>query len=169
MAGLLAIVVVGLVAWIAFLPLGGPGQTAPPTSSPASGPSATVGPTPGGTAVPSTPSPLPSFIRPTPTPLPTFTAYTVQPGDSLTSIAHAFNTTPRSLAWWNRGTYPNLDPESPDYSPNHIEPGWVLAVLPGVIVDDAHPPTPSPGPPTPTPGPATPSPNPPTSSPTVPG
>ena len=46
-------------------------------------------------------------------------------GESLNTIADLFRTTARSLAWWNRGTYPNLDPESPAYAPDHIEPGWV--------------------------------------------
>ena len=64
---------------------------------------------------------------------------------SLSSIARAFQTTPRSLAWWNRGTYPTLDPESEAYAPNHIEPGWTLVLIPGVTVDDASPPSPSPG------------------------
>jgi peptidoglycan/xylan/chitin deacetylase (PgdA/CDA1 family) len=85
-------------------------------------------------------------------------SYTVRAGDSLNSIADDFATTARSIAWWNRGTYPNLDPQSAGYEPDHIEPGWVLVVIPGVTVDDANPPTPSPGPPTlqPTLGPTAP-------------
>ena len=85
-------------------------------------------------------------------------SYVVRPGDTLTSIARNFRTSPRSLAWWNRGTYPTLDPESEAYVPNHIEPGWTLTLIPGVIVDDANPPSPSPGSsapvPTPTPAPS---------------
>jgi peptidoglycan/xylan/chitin deacetylase (PgdA/CDA1 family) len=78
-------------------------------------------------------------------------SYTVRAGDSLNSIADDFATSARSIAWWNRGPYPNLDPQSAGYDPNHIEPGWILVLIPGVTVDDANPPTPSPGPPTPQP------------------
>jgi len=111
-------------------------------------------PTPAVTATPA-PSPSasaePTFVRPTPTALPTFLSYTVRTGDSLNSIAAMFNTKARSIAWWNRGTYPSLDPESPGYIPGRIEIGWVLVVMPGVVVDEEHPPTPSPGRATPTP------------------
>ncbi|HEX8026312.1 MAG TPA: LysM domain-containing protein [Candidatus Limnocylindrales bacterium] len=105
-----------------------------------------------------TPSPAPSptlaeqtFAYPTPSPQPTFTSYTVKPHDTLTSIAKAYGTTGRSIAWWNRGTYPSLDPESPSYRPDDIKEGWVLVLLPGQVVDDNNPPTPSPGPETPVP------------------
>lgn len=103
-------------------------------------------------------SPSPSFVRPTPTPGPTFISYVVKSGDTLSSIARNFSTSPRSIAWWNRGTYPTLDPESEAYAPNHIEPGWTLMLIPGVTVDDANPPSASPGNsgvlPTPTPTPS---------------
>src|SRR5262245_21101383 len=83
----------------------------------ATGPS----PTPGATATPApTPTPttaLPTFARPTPSPNPTFMSYVVHTGDSLNSIARQFGTTARSIAWWNRGTYPSLDPESEKYDP----------------------------------------------------
>jgi hypothetical protein len=118
--------------------------------------SATPAPTiaaPTPTPVPTTagPTPEPTFARPTPSPEPTFTSYTVRPGDSLTSIARVYQTTNRSIAWWNRGTYPSLDPESATYEPDRIEVGWVLVLIPGAVVDDANPPTPSPGPATPAP------------------
>jgi peptidoglycan/xylan/chitin deacetylase (PgdA/CDA1 family) len=58
---------------------------------------------------------------------------------------------PRSIAWWNRGTYPTLDPQSENYQPDRIEPGWRLVLIPGAVVDEASPPTPSPGLPTATP------------------
>ncbi len=91
-------------------------------------------PTPLPTPLPS-PSPLPTPTPTpgpaTPTPMPTFTTYTVRPGDSLTSIARKFRTTPRSLAYWNRDTYRSLDPESAKYAPNNLQVGWVLKVLPG--------------------------------------
>ena len=134
--------------------LGTPGTTPNPSQAAVSTPS----PAPTATLVP-------TLGYPTPSPAPTFAAYLVQQGDSLTSIARAFRTTARSIAWWNRGTYPSLDPESPGYAPNDIKPGWVLLVLPGVTVDEEHPPSPSPPPPTPEPSasprdPATPAPTP---------
>jgi hypothetical protein len=116
----------------------------------------TVGPsrTPAGSAPgsppaepsPSGPTPFPSFVRPTPTPMPTFFSYTVVRGDSLVSIARRFATTGRSIAYWNRATYPSLDPESVSYAPNRIEVGWVLVLIPGLVVDEQNPPGPSPTP-----------------------
>lgn len=156
MAASLAIVLIALAAAIVLIPGLLPGTSAPPTPGASTG---APSPTPAGSP---TAAPLPSFIRPTPTPAPTFMSYVVRAGDSLTSIARRFETTPRSVAWWNRGAYPSLDPESAGYDPNHIQPGWVLVLIPGVKVDEANPPTPSPGPPTPSPGPPTPSPGPPT-------
>jgi len=149
LAAFLAIVVVALVAAILIVPGLLPAAVTPSPGGSA-GQTATTVATPSGSP---TPVPSPTFVRPTPTPLPTFTSYTVRAGDSLNSIADQFATTARSLAWWNRGAYPNLDPQSADYDPNHIEPGWVLMLIPGVTVDDANPPTPSPGPPTPAPTP----------------
>ena len=70
-----------------------------------------------------TPTPVPSFVRPTPTPLPTFLAYVVAPGDTLSSIANAYSTKAQSIAYWNRATYPSLDPDSPRYDPNTIKVG----------------------------------------------
>lgn len=118
-----------------FLALSTPGPSAGPTPSPS-------------------PSPTPAeatFVRPTPSPEPTFISYTVKPRDTLTSIARVYRTTGRSIAWWNRGTYPSLDPESPTYRPDDIKEGWVLVLIPGQVVDDNNPPTPSPGPETPAP------------------
>lgn len=148
-AGGLAAVIIVLVGAIFLLPGMLPGASSTPSPSPVPAASGTVS-----TAPAVTPSPVPTFVRPTPTPAPTFTNYIVRAGDSLTSIARTFVTTPRSIAWWNRGAHPTLDPESPTYDPSHIEPGWVLVLMPGVVVDDANPPTPSPAPPTPTPGPS---------------
>jgi len=95
---------------------------------------------------PTGPTPVPSFVRPTPTPIPSFRAYEVVRGDTLLSIARTFDTTARSIAYWNRGTYPSLDPEAPEYSPNRIKAGWVLLLIPGAVVDpqtlpDRTPPT----------------------------
>lgn len=92
-------------------------------------PTPTPVPTPAPTEPPpATPTPTPG--PPTPTPIPTFTTHTVKSGDTLTSIAKKFHTTPRSIAYWNRDTYPSLDPESPKYKPNALQIGWVLRVLP---------------------------------------
>ena len=76
-------------------------------------------------ARPRTPGP------PTPTPAPTFALYTVVRGDTLTSIAKAFGTTPRSIAYWNREAHPGLDPEAGGYDPDRLQAGWVLQILPG--------------------------------------
>ncbi len=118
-------------------------------------------------AASSSPSPSPS-IWPSPTlaaitprPEPTFLAYLVAPGDTLTSIARRNATTARSIAFWNRATYPSLDPESASYEPDRVEVGWKLVLIPGTVVDEAEPlpgssPTPRPTlniPPAPTPRP----------------
>jgi hypothetical protein len=98
-----------------------------PTASPP-GAVATASPVPA-------PSSPPSFVRPTPTPQPTFLAYVVKRGDTLTSIATAFRTTARSIAFWNRAQHPSLDPDSSSYSPNRIDVGWILLLVPDVEVD----------------------------------
>lgn len=100
---------------------------------------ATPRPTPAG------PTPTPSFVRPTPTPQPTFLAYTVLLGDSLDKIAKKFGTSGRSIAYWNRATYPSLDPESSAYRPNNIKVGWTLLLIPHEEVDPENLP-PGPGP-----------------------
>ena len=135
----LALVVVLLAVSALVLPnlIGLPGPSHGPLgSSPTPTPSLTAGPT--------GPTPEPTFTRPTPSPEPSFTSHVVRSGDTLTSIATRFRTTARSIAWWNRGTYPSLDPESPGYRPNSIRPGWVLILMPGTTVDETDPPTPSP-------------------------
>jgi peptidoglycan/xylan/chitin deacetylase (PgdA/CDA1 family) len=136
-AAALAIIVL-LLAAILVVPglLGGPAPS--PTASPASSgaPVATASP----------PAGSPTFARPTPSPDATFTSYVVRQGDTLNSIAKQYGTTGRSIAWWNRGTYPSLDPESDAYNPDRLEVGWTLVLIPGHVVDDTNPPTPSPGP-----------------------
>lgn len=117
-------------------PVGRP-TPSPATAIPTAPASGTPGPSPTG------PSPSPSFVRPTPTPLPTFMTYTVQRGDTLSSIARTFATTPFSLAYWNRDAYPSLDPESEGYDPNRIEIGWSFLIIPGVEVDESDLPVPS--------------------------
>jgi nucleoid-associated protein YgaU len=106
------------------------------TASPAAnaGPAAAPAETP--TPAPTGPTPPPSFVRPTPTPLPTFLSYVVKAGDTLTSIARAHGTTARSLAFWNRTSYPSLDPDSPSYDPNRIAIGWVLLLVPDVEIEE---------------------------------
>ncbi len=117
---------------------GGTGGTGgDPTVAPA-----TATPTPAG------PTPTPSFIRPTPTPLPTFLIYVVRPGDSLEGIGDTFGTSGRSIALWNRLSYPSLDPLADDYEPDRIVVGWTLRLVPGLEYDaeELAEPTPSPDP-----------------------
>ena len=97
------------------------------------------------TPVPSA-SASPSFVRPTPLPEATFMVYTVAGGDTLSSIAAMFSTSAQSLAYWNRATYPSLDPESSDYDPNTIQAGWTLVLIPFAEVDPEDLPPPSEGP-----------------------
>lgn len=89
---------------------------------------------------PPTPTPTPGPA--TPTPEPTFALVKVKLGDNLGTIAKRFSTTPRSIAFWNRDTYPTLDPDSPAYAPNLLKVGWVLKVKPGIVFE----PTPTPEP-----------------------
>jgi peptidoglycan/xylan/chitin deacetylase (PgdA/CDA1 family) len=106
-------------------------------------PSASIGgsPSPSGPATSPTPTPSPSpSPSPTPVPSPTPIAHIVVAGDTLTSIARRYETTARSIAFWNRATYPSLDPDSPDYDPNTIQIGWTLAVWAGQVVDEQSPP-----------------------------
>ena len=57
-------------------------------------------------------------------------------GESLNTIADRYHTTARSIAFWNRATYPSLDPESAAYEPDRIAVGWLLQVLPGQVYDE---------------------------------
>ena len=63
----------------------------------------------------------PTFVRPTPSPQPSFITHVVQPGDTLSSIARKYDTTARSIAWWNRGAYPSSTRSPRRYDPNHLE------------------------------------------------
>jgi peptidoglycan/xylan/chitin deacetylase (PgdA/CDA1 family) len=157
LAAILAVVAIGLVAVIALpLLLGSAGPGASPGAS-------------GGGPLASPTQPGPTFVRPTPSPQPTFVSHVVEPGDTLSSIARLYRTTGRSIAWWNRGTYPTLDPESADYDPNNLKVGWVLRVLADSEVDENNPPpAATPGPThggVATPNPTATPPNPPTSGP----
>ncbi|RLT39388.1 MAG: hypothetical protein DWI58_13125 [Chloroflexi bacterium] len=112
----------------------------------------TVGPTPSpspATPAPSawaTPAPSPSPSGPTPSPTPAFIVHTVVASDSLLSIGERYDTSGRSVAYWNRTTYPSLDPESPDYAPDRIQIGWELVVYPGTEYDPESEATPVPSP-----------------------
>jgi LysM repeat protein len=57
--------------------------------------------------------------------------YTVVRGDTLVRIGRRFRTSGRSIAYWNRATYPSLDPESTSYRPDVLQVGWVLQIMPG--------------------------------------
>jgi hypothetical protein len=113
-------------------------------------------PSPSG-SVPTGPSPTPSFFRPTPTPGPSFATYKVKRGDTLARIAKQFKTTAASISYWNRVTYPSLDPESTKYRPDRLEVGWELVLVPNAQVDPEALPTLTPKPtttPAPTPSPS---------------
>jgi len=121
-------------------------------------PAATTPAAPSIDASPAAPGNRP--LRPTPGPSPTFASYTVRRGDTLDEIARRLGTTRDSIAYWNRATYPSLDPDSSAYDPDRIEAGWVLVYLPGAVVDPEELPGPSASPgvteiepyPTPDPG-----------------
>jgi hypothetical protein len=111
-------------------------ETVGPAGSSGGSPVPGVSTEPSESPAQSGPSPSPSFVRPTPTPLPSFMSYVVRPGDSLNSIAQRFRTKARSIAFWNRATYPSLDPESSRYAPNSIRVGWTLVLIPGIVFDE---------------------------------
>ena len=124
-----ALLVLSLLAAACVPDPAGRGSTASPAGS-----AAPASPSP--VPVPSGPTPVPTFVRPTPTPLPTFLVVVVASGDSLTSIAHRYSTTPRSIAYWSRSIYPSLDPDSKAYRPDRLKVGWTLRVIPGATVDE---------------------------------
>ncbi len=159
LAGTLAVVFAILLAIIVVLANGGlpgPGGIASPTPG-ASAPSGS--PPPGSPGASPGASPSPTFVRPTPTAAPTFLVHVVKPGESLTAIARLYDTTARSIAFWNRDAYPSLDPESEGYAPNRIEVGWALALVPGQTFDETNLPSPTPAVATPTPAPTPPGPS----------
>jgi hypothetical protein len=127
---------IGLLAAVAIASAG----CLPPTGHDAGsrGPEPATGapPSPTAAAATSAVTGSPSFVPPTPTPAPTFFVVVVKRGDSLNTIAHTYGTSARSLAFWNRATYPSLDPESPDYRPGTIQPGWTLVLIPNLVYDE---------------------------------
>ena len=106
----------------------------PSGTTAAGSPEPSEGDEPGDSAEPS-----PTEAEPTGSPGPTFLIHVVKAGENLTSIAVRYKTHPRSVAYWNRDTYPSLDFESPTYKPDHVEVGWRLRILPGVILADPLP------------------------------
>jgi hypothetical protein len=64
-------------------------------------------------------------------------------GDTLSKIADRFGTSARSIAYWNRATYPSLDPEGPGYRPNLLQVGWTLQIIPNAQFDEQTLPEPS--------------------------
>ena len=131
-ATLLQVIGVAAIAAVALgcLPSGGRGSRSDTTADASTVPTPTESPRPTG------PTPVPSYVIPTPTPYPTFMAYVVVTGDSLNTIAHKFGTTGRSLAFWNRATYPSLDPDSPSYKPGLLKVGWTLVLVPNLVVNE---------------------------------
>lgn len=122
---------------------GTPGE---PTPCPSPAPTTPGATTAAGSPEPSEPGesaepsePAASEPASTGSPEPTFVVHTVRAGENLTSIALRYKTHPRSIAYWNRDTYPSLDPDSPTYRPNYLEVGWKLRLMPGVILDDQGP------------------------------
>ena len=133
----IAIALIAIVA-AGCLPSGTRGSGAAGQGSGGPGPSNGAGP-----SVPTSPTPRPPIVPPTPTPAPTFMVYVVKSGDSLNTIAHRFGTTARSIAFWNRSTYPSLDPESAAYRPGLLKIGWTLFLIPNDVIDEDALPEPS--------------------------
>lgn len=103
-----------------------------------------------GSPLPTPASEEPSPTLPTATEIPAGTTYTVQGGDSLSSIARAWGTSVAQLQAWNADRYPSLTDD-----PASLQSGWVLVVaaeagatpLPNATPRPATPPpaTPPPG------------------------
>ncbi len=131
LAGRAALVLAAGIVVAGCLPTGG--RTAAPSGrTPSNGGAIAATPIP----TPAGPTPRPSFVRPTPTPVPTLFVYTVASGDNLNTIARRFGTTARSIAFWNRATYPSLDPLAANYRPDLLQLGWTLFVRPHDVFDE---------------------------------
>ena len=133
------VIVFAVLALVVLACSPGPNQTPSPSSAAPASPTAAAttarasggsSPGPAGTATQSASSASGA------SPSPSFFVYAVVRGDSLLSIARRYGTSGRSIAYWNRDTYPSLDPDSKDYSPNRIEIGWKLKLIPNVTLDD---------------------------------
>ena len=131
----------------------GPSSTPQPTPSPIPTPtgsllaSPTMAQSPAATPTTAPPKTAGATTAATPSPTPgdAFVAYTVRPGDTLGAIARRFDTTWQSVLYWNRDSYPSLDPASSTYDPHRIQVGWTLQIEPGVTVA-YDPPLPTPKP-----------------------
>ena len=123
-----AVVILVAGCGLGDLPARSSGSSEAPSSVPSASPAPSASPSssPGPTAAP-TASPLPSAF-----------VYVVKAGDSLVSLGHRFGTTGRSIAYWNRKTYPGLDPDKSTYNPNLLEIGWRLTIYPGMIDNDGN-------------------------------
>lgn len=128
-------IVLGTVALVALAGCLPPTSRSPFGSNGAEASAGTESGPPASDPGPTGPTPRPSFVPPTPTPAPTFLVHVVGSGENLTTIARLYGTTPRSIAYWNRATYPSLDPESAGYSPNLLKLGWTLVLIPHHSVD----------------------------------
>jgi len=112
--------------------------------SPSSTPS-----TPGDPTLPASPSVLPSAdpsVQPPPSASADGTTYVVVGGDTLFSIARAWNTTVAQLQAWNAERYPSLAT-----NPDALEAGWVLIVSGDPSATPAATPATTPRPATPVP------------------
>lgn len=138
LASLAAVVLIATVT-VGCLPSGTRG------SGPIGGESGNPGQAaPSATPIPGSPTLRPPIVPPTPTPAPTFFVHTVTSGESLNTIAHQFGTTARSIAFWNRATYPSLDPDSATYRPGLVKIGWTLFLIPNDVVNEDDIPGPEP-------------------------
>ncbi len=133
-----AVIVFAVLALAVLACAPGPNQTLSPSSAaPASPTAAATTAVASGSSSPTAGSATPpASSAPTASPSPSFFVYTVVRGDSLLSIARRYGTSGRSIAYWNRDTYPSLDPDSKGYDPNRIEIGWKLKLIPNVTLDD---------------------------------
>jgi hypothetical protein len=132
-----------IVAIAASFTLAGCIATVERSGSPGASGGSAAAPFPSPVPGPTGPTPVPSFVRPTPTPAPTFLIYVVKTGDNLGTIARRYGTTARSIAFWNRGSYPTLDPEAANYRPDLVRIGWTLLLIPNVTFDEQSLPGPS--------------------------
>jgi peptidoglycan/xylan/chitin deacetylase (PgdA/CDA1 family) len=132
-----AVILAAVLALVLLACSNAPNQTASPSVGPASPPASASGVASAGSPASASPgaSAAPASSGPSGSPSPSFFVYTVVRGDSLLSIARRYNTTGRSIAYWNRDTYPSLDPDSKNYAPNRIEIGWKLKLIPNVTLD----------------------------------
>jgi peptidoglycan/xylan/chitin deacetylase (PgdA/CDA1 family) len=121
-----------LLLLTACAPAVSPTPTATPTGS--ASPSTTASASPGSTV------PSPS-LEPSPSEPVAGTTYTVQGGDTLSSIARAWGTSVAQLQAWNGSAYPSLLT-----NPDTLEAGWILIVAgdPGVTPLPTVAPTPVP-------------------------